>query len=210
MIEAYFFNVGSHRNTCLWFQIVFPLAQSMAGRMSPLHIQPNVTISGEFAAHISNTKLLHPGMPHSAFYRFRCGCMCPPKQRQNGSCNSIQITYTEKHSSNMWINGFLCKLSLTHLYLFFFETLIIQNQILEVCIWYYLLDCICEYVCCEFFSLKTVWFEIFPLQHPLHFSRVCMHVETRRQPRVSCLGSEAMCLVFWDTVYYWPGAYWLG
>lgn len=156
MIEAYFFNVGSHRNTCLWFQIVFPLAQSRAGRMSPLHIQPNVTISREFAAPISNTKLLLPGMPLSAFNRFRRGCLCPPNQRHSGSCNSLQFTYPgshipEKHSSNVWINGFLCKLSLTHLYLFFFEALIIQNQILEVCIWHYLFGCVCEYVCCRFF-----------------------------------------------------------
>lgn len=125
MIEAHFFSVGSHRNTCLWFQIVFPLARSMAGCMSPLHTQPNVTISWASAAQITNTKLLFLGRLTVLFQ------ISMWVQSHNGSCNSVQITYpgshiSEKRSSNIWINGFLCKLSFTHLYLFSFRPLLFR------------------------------------------------------------------------------------
>lgn len=60
-LKLVFFHMDGYRNICLWFKIVLPLAGSMAGHKSPVHIQSNVTISGTSVAHIKNTKLHLPG-----------------------------------------------------------------------------------------------------------------------------------------------------
>lgn len=97
MIEVCFFHMGCYRNICLWFKIVFPLAGSMARYMSPIHIQPNVTISGIVCSSYQNTKLHLPGDVHSAFCWFLCGYACPPKKRHWGFLNSVQIIYPGIH-----------------------------------------------------------------------------------------------------------------
>lgn len=120
MIEVCFFHMGCYRNICLWFKIVFPLAGSIARYMSPVHIQPNVTISGIVCSSYQEHQIASPRWCFTVLFAdFSVGMHV--LQRKDIEAFSIQYKlstleyiFLETHN-NTWINGFL-KLFLMHLY----------------------------------------------------------------------------------------------
>lgn len=111
MIEVCFFHMGCYRNICLWFKIVFPLAGSMARYMSPIHIQPNVTISGIVCSSYQEHQIASPRWCSQCFLLISVW-VCMSSKEKTLRLSQFSTNYLpwntcslETHN-NTWINGF--------------------------------------------------------------------------------------------------------
>lgn len=98
------------KNISLWFKIVFPLTLSIARHRSPIHIQPNVTISGRLCSSSQEHQIASPWVALWSFLLISVWVRVPSQV----GCVVLSTSHLPprehiflKTRNAVWINGFL-------------------------------------------------------------------------------------------------------